>query len=80
MVLVDEKGEKSMLPLGSNCYTCAYGGLILEWCDEDDCCMLKVIEVLDLWGSAGSLVMVVMVWMEEIDGYGGLVIVNEIRG
>jgi hypothetical protein len=31
-------------------------------------------------GSAGSLVMVVMVWMEEIDGYGGLVIVNEIRG
>ncbi|KAK2402485.1 hypothetical protein QL285_052000 [Trifolium repens] len=58
----------------------AYGGLILEWCDDDDCCMLKVIEVLDLWGSAGSLVMVVMVWMEEIDGYGGLVIVNEIRG
>jgi hypothetical protein len=31
-----------------------YGGLILEWCDEDDCYMLKVIEVLDLWGLSGA--------------------------
>jgi hypothetical protein len=26
----------------------------LEWCDEDDCYMFKVIEVLDLWGLSGA--------------------------